>query len=61
MVRYKDMILVAAALAAIPVAAIKAPMMVTTRHPNRLVRELAMGPDPSVTPTSIDGINETEA
>ena len=55
------MILVAAALAAIPVAAIKAPMMVTTRHPNRLVRELAMGPDPSVTPTSIDGINETEA
>ena len=60
-VQYRVMIFVAAALDANPVAAIKAPIIVTIRHPNRFVRELAIGPTPSVIPTKIEGINETEA
>ena len=55
------MILVAAALDANPTAAINAPIIVTTLHPKRFVKELAMGPAPSVTPTNIDGIKDTEA
>ena len=61
MVIYKYRILVAAALNAKPVAATKAPIIVTILHPKRLVKELAIGPTPSVTPTNIEGIKETEA
>ena len=55
------MILVAAALDANPTAAINAPIIVTTLHPKRFVKELAMGPAPSVTPTNMDGIKDTDA
>ena len=55
------MILVAAALEANPTAAINAPIMVTTLHPKRFVKELAMGPAPRVTPTNIDGMKDTDA
>ena len=58
---YNDMILVAAALDANPTAAINAPIIVTTLHPKRFVKELAMGPAPSVTPTNMDGIKDTDA
>ena len=58
---YNDIILVAAALDANPTAAINAPIIVTTLHPNRFVKELAMGPAPSVTPTNIDGMKDTDA
>ena len=55
------MIFVAAALAANPIDAINAPIIVTIRHPNRFVNELAIGPAPRVTPTNIDGMNDTDA
>ena len=58
---YKNKILVAAALHANPIAAIIAPIIVTARHPNRLVNELAIGPAPRVTPTNIEGIKDTSA
>ena len=58
---YKNTMLVAAALDANPIAAITAPMIVTVRHPNLFVNELAIGPAPRVTPTRIEGIKDTEA
>ena len=61
MVIYKVMMLVAAALEAKPIEAMNAPIIVTILHPKRFVKELAIGPAPSVTPTNIEGINDTEA
>ena len=58
---YKNKILVAAALHANPTAAIIAPIIVTARHPNLFVNELAIGPAPRVTPTKIEGIKDTSA
>ena len=55
------MMLVAAALDANPMEAINAPIIVTILHPKRFVKELAIGPAPSVTPTNIEGIKDTEA
>ena len=54
------MMLGAAALTAMPMEATMAPTIVAALQPYRFVRELAIGPQPNVTPTRIEGMKETE-